>query len=83
MNLEIITLSDVSQRQIPYDIIYMWNLKKMIQMNLLTKQEQTHRPWKQTYGYWRGKAVGRDKLGVWDYHISSTIYVIDNQGPTV
>ena len=28
MDLEIILLSEVSQRQISYDIIYMWNLKK-------------------------------------------------------
>ena len=28
MDLEIIILSEVSQRQISYDIIYMWNLKK-------------------------------------------------------
>ena len=56
----------------------------MIQMKLSTKQEQTHRLWKQTYGYQRGKVAGRDNLGVWDYHISSTIYIIDNQqGPTV
>ena len=27
MNLEIIMLSKISQRQIPYDITYMWNLK--------------------------------------------------------
>ena len=39
MNLGIMTLSEVSQRQISYDITYMWNLKKMIQMNLLTKQK--------------------------------------------
>ena len=37
MNLEIITLSEVRQRQILYDITYMWNLKKKIQMNLFTK----------------------------------------------
>ena len=29
--------------EIPYDIAYIWNLKKMIQMNLFTKQKQTHR----------------------------------------
>ena len=29
----------------------MWNLKKMIQMNLFTKQEQTHRHRKHTYSY--------------------------------
>ena len=27
MGLEIIILSEVSQRQIPYDITYMWSLK--------------------------------------------------------
>ena len=30
-----------------------------IQMNLYTKQKQTHRHRKQTYGYQRGKAGGR------------------------
>ena len=35
MNLEIITLSDISQRQIPNVIIYMWNLKKKIDTNEL------------------------------------------------
>ena len=28
MDLEIIILSEVSQRKISYDIAYMWNLKK-------------------------------------------------------
>ena len=37
----------------------------MIQMNLFTKQEQTDRHRKQTYGYQKGKR-GREKLGVWD-----------------
>ena len=56
------------ERQIPYEIAYMWNLKKkMIQMNLFTKQK--HRLREQTYGYQgMGKrhGEGRDKLGVWD-----------------
>ena len=43
----------------------MWNLKKMVQMNLFTKLKWTHRFRKQAYGYQRGKA-GRDKLGDWD-----------------
>ena len=30
MDLEIIILSEISQRQISYDIAYMWNLKKII-----------------------------------------------------
>ena len=32
-----------------------WNLKKMMQINLFTKQKQTHRHRKQIYGYQRGK----------------------------
>ena len=46
----------------------MWNLKKeKTQMNLFTKQKQTHRHIKQTYGYQRGNGGwGGDKLGVWD-----------------
>ena len=31
MDLEIIILNDVRQRQVPYDIAYMWNLLTMIQ----------------------------------------------------
>ena len=37
--------------------IYVESKKKLIQMNLFTKQKQTHRLWKQIYGYQRG-AVG-------------------------
>ena len=35
-------------------------------MNLFTKQKQTHRLRKQTYGDQKGKAGRRDKLGVLD-----------------
>ena len=53
-------------------------------MNLFTKQKQTHRHRKQTYGYQWGKMGGGDKLGVWDQQIHTTIYKIDKQeGPTV
>ena len=38
LDLEIITLSQVSQRQM-YDLTYMWNLKNKLQMNLFTKQK--------------------------------------------
>ena len=50
VDLEIIILSEVSQRQISHDITYMQDLK-MIQMNLYTKQKQSHQCRKQTYGY--------------------------------
>ena len=35
-------------------------------MNLFTKQKQTHRFRKQTYGYQRGKVEVKDKLEGWD-----------------
>ena len=48
------------------------------------KQKQIHRHIKQTYGYQRGKGVGRDKLGVWGLQIQTAIYKIDKeQGPTI
>ena len=68
MDLETIILSEVSQMQkdISYDATYMWNLKNMVQMNLFTKQKQSHRYRKPTYGYQAGGKGGRDKLGDWD-----------------
>ena len=52
-------------------------------MNLFTKQKQTHRHRKQTYGYQRGEER-KDKLGVRDQQIQTTIYKINKQqGPTV
>ena len=53
-------------------------------MNLFIKQKQTHRLRKQTYDYQKGKVGRRDKLVVWDGHIHTTIFKINNQeGPTV
>jgi len=55
----------------------------MIQMNLFTEQS-IHRLRKQTYGSHKRKKVERDKLGVWDENIHTTVYKIDRQqGPTV
>ena len=54
-------------------------VKEIIQMNLLAKQKQTHRLRKQIYGY----QGGRDSYGVWDQHIHTAIFKMDNQqGPT-
>ena len=51
-------------------------------MNLFTKQN--HRCRKQTYGYQKGREGRRDKLGVWDQQMQTTIYKIDKQqGPNV
>ena len=38
----------------------------------------------QVYGYQGEGVKGRDRLGVWDWHVHSTIFKINNkQGPTV
>ena len=68
MDLEIIILSIVyskldRERQTYHSYV---ESKKMIQMNLFTKEKQTHRLRKQTYGYQMGKVGREDKLGVWD-----------------
>ena len=58
--------------------------KKEIQMNLFTRQKQTHRLGEQTCGCQRGKVEDRNGLGIWGLHVSSAIFEIDNQqGPTV
>ena len=44
--------------------------KKKIQMNLFTKQKQTHRLREQTSGCQGVKVVGRDRLADWDGHIT-------------
>ena len=81
MDLEIVRLSEVSksdgERQISYNITYMWNLTKRVQMNSSTKQKQSYRYRKQTYGY-QHVSAGRDKLGDQDKHIHTTIYKINN-----
>ena len=56
MDLEIIILSEVSERQTSYDITYMWNIKKDTN-ELIAEQKQTHRLCKQIYGY-QGRQVG-------------------------
>ena len=59
MDLEIIILSEVSQRKTNIISLVCGILKKKkIQMNLFTKQKQTHRFPKQSYGYQRGNGGG-------------------------
>ena len=51
----------------------------MIQMSLLTKQKETHRLRKWTYG-----CQGKDSKGLWEGHVHTAIFKIDNkQGPIV
>ena len=70
MDLEIIILSEVSQTekyQKQYSMISLICriLKKMIQMNLFTKEKQTQGLRKQTYGYQMGRGGGIN----WEFEI--------------
>ena len=61
MDLKGIMLSEISHTEEDkycYDITYVES-KKITQVNLFTKQKQTHRHRKQTYGYERGKGEDR------------------------
>ena len=65
MDLEIIMLSEVSQKEKEkYHISLICGILNMIQMNLFTKQKQTHRRRKQTMVTKGERRWGRDKLGV-------------------
>ena len=66
------------ERQIAYDITYMQNLKKMIQIHLFIEQKQTHRLKKQTW-LSEGKGEEEGRLGVWDWHVYTAIFKTDNQ----
>ena len=46
-------------------------------MNLSTKQKQTHRHREQLMVTKEERGLGRDKLGVWDQQVQTTIYKID------
>ena len=86
MDLAIIILSEVSQkkkRQIPYNITYMWNLKYDTN-ELIYEKETDAQTQKTNLMVTKGLRVwGREKLGVWDYQIHTTICKIDKQqGPT-
>ena len=52
------------EKQIPYDITYMWNLKDDTN-ELIYKTETTHRHRKQIRGFQRG-GVGGGWSGLWD-----------------
>ena len=64
MDLEGIMLNKIIQRQIPYDMTYMWNI---------TKKKQTHRSREQSSDYQWGEGVGRgmttEGLKRYNYHV--------------
>ena len=56
-------------------------MRNLKQMNSLTKQNKTHRLRKRTHscGGVQGRMSERDSKGVWDRHIHTAIFKMDNQ----
>ena len=61
-------------------------------MNLFAEQKQTHRLWKQTFGYQRGEVVGRNRLslrlayahfGMWNDWPSGTCSMVQGTLPNI
>ena len=65
MDLKIIILSEGSQRQISYDITYMWNLKYDTNF-FIYKTEIDSQTQKKIHIAIKGEKVGRDKSGIWN-----------------
>ena len=59
-DLEVIILSEVRERQMSYDITYMWNLKENDTNELIYKTNRLTDLWLPK------EKGGRDKLGFWD-----------------
>ena len=73
-DLEIIIQSEVRQRQISYDITYMWNLKNSINQFIYETDSQTQ---KTNLRLPRGSEG--DKLIVWDWQMQTTMYKVNKQ----
>ena len=59
------------ERQIPFDITYMWNLKHDIDEFVYEIDLDIENKLMVT----KGKTEERDKLGAWDYQIKTIIYI--------
>ena len=67
MNLEIIILSEASQKdKDKYHMIHLYVECTILYNELTYKQKQTHRPREQTCDCQGGDRIGKDELGVWN-----------------
>ena len=70
------------ERQISYDITYMRNLKKWYKWTYLQNRNR-FTDLENELMVPGGDGGRRDRLGVWDWHVHTAIFKIDNQqGPT-
>ena len=84
MDLEIVILSEVSQTEEDkyYTVSHTCGIQNTTQVNIPTKQKQTHRHRRQTCGCQGEGRVGRGE--VWDWQKQTTTYRVDKQrSPTI
>ena len=65
------------ERQISYDIAYMWNLKKWYKWTYLQNRNRVTDV-ENKLMVTKGDRGARNKLRDWDWNIHTTIYKIDN-----
>ena len=70
------------ERQIPYDITYIWKLKHDTN-ELIHETKQTHRYREQTCGCHGGGRLGEVRIGSFGLADANSTYRMDKQGPTV
>ena len=87
MDLEIIMLSEVSQKNKYHDITYIWHLKCDTNEHIYETEtdSQTQRTDLWLPGLvWVGGCGGKEGLGVWEQQMQTVIYRMNKQqGPTV
>ena len=83
MDLEIVILNKVRQKEKYHMISFRWNLKKMKQTNLLQNRNRLTELENELVV--NGGRLGEgDDQGVWDQQVHTSVFKIDNQqGPTV
>ena len=72
LNLEIIILNEVSEKQTSYDITYIWNPKKGYKWTYLQNRNRFTDFEKLMVN--KGDRVVGDALGLWDWHIYTKVY---------
>ena len=81
-DLEIIILNEVIQivkRQTSYDITCMWNLKKGYQWTYLQNRNRLTDFANKLVVTKEDRWQGRDRLGVWDWHMYTEVYRMTGQ----
>ena len=79
MQLEILILSELSQKEKNTILSLISGIQNMAQMNLSMKQKQTHRHGEQTCGCQGGERREWDGQRIWDQQMQTITFRMDKQ----